>query len=738
MNEILNVNLGGYPFTIDNDAYHHINKYLKAIQSHFADSDGCDEILDDIEARMAELFTEFLNGKAIISMKELDAVIKVMGRPEDFGAESYDEEREEDFSSSKKSFKDRYSHIKTGKRFFRDPDEKIIAGVCGGIAAYFGIENPMWIRLGFLGLIFMAGIPIILYPILWVIVPEAKTSGDKLKMRGEPATVSNIARTVEEELNELSNKITEISKDLGSKKKNFESGFFSPGRIISKGISLIGKIVLGILNILKAILKPFLSFFLGIMLLVLGVFWAAWIILCLSSFPLLNYLGPTPLLFSAVGGLSIFCLVAIPILGLMLLITRWFSSYRIPQKWRSNLRLAWVASFVLALLTILATGMSFNDEADLSESIEYSNTEDVLHISAMEAPKYREVGIIDSPFSEFFSFTKDGLILKTVQLNVVKSNTNNIIVETRFHANGKSYNDAKELVNRIETDHSFEDNLFSIPMGIFINKGEKFRGQTAEYIIHIPEGKKVTFDKSITHKVWNRVKYRDGIQPTHVEKYTWEMTDKGLASLDWDKEYKAERVVEAESVENLNIDGRLSTIIEYGEKTEILLKGTKTAIDKVEKIETEGTTSLIAEGWIGNDVTLTIRTPKLSYLHTKDLISLKIEGFKQKDMELNISGQRYQTEIKAYVDVENLICNIGGANEILLLGSGSNLLVNILDGAKITAEHYKAENVTVKGNIHYNSSFYASESFDCPDDERHSITLYGNPELLSESRKTPQ
>ncbi len=235
MNEILNVNLGGYPFTIDNDAYHHINKYLSAIQRHFADSDGCEEILDDIEARMAELFTEFLNGKAIIGMKELDAVIKVMGRPEDFGAEPYEDEVEEEHTRSKKSFKERYSHIKTGKRFYRDPEEKVIGGVCGGIAAYFGIENPMWVRLGFLALIFFAGIPIILYPILWAIVPEAKTAGDKLKMRGEPATVTNIARTIEDELNELSDKITEMSKDLGSKKKILDRDRFRREKRFRKG-----------------------------------------------------------------------------------------------------------------------------------------------------------------------------------------------------------------------------------------------------------------------------------------------------------------------------------------------------------------------------------------------------------------------------------------------------------------------------------------------------------------------
>ena len=194
MNEILNINLGGYPFTIDNDAYHEINKYLSAIERHFADSDGCDEILDDIEARMAELFTEFLQGKAIVGVKEFEAVVKVMGKPEDFGAEAYEDEYEQTTSSKSSSFKDRYRHIKTGKRFYRDPEEKVIGGVCGGISAYFGIENPMWVRLGFLALVFIGGVSILLYPILWIVVPEAKTAGDKLKMRGEPATVSNIAR----------------------------------------------------------------------------------------------------------------------------------------------------------------------------------------------------------------------------------------------------------------------------------------------------------------------------------------------------------------------------------------------------------------------------------------------------------------------------------------------------------------------------------------------------------------
>ena len=210
MNNITTVNLGGYPFTIDENAHQALELYLETIEAHFSDSEGCDEILDDIEARIAELFSDFLQGKSIVTLKEYDAMVKVMGKPEDFGAESIEEDIEIPQSSSKKNRKGKYSHIKTGKRLFRDPDEKVIGGVCSGVAAYFGVADPLWIRLGFIALVFIGGISVLLYPILWAIVPPAKTAGDKLKMKGEPATVSNIAKTVEEELTELSHKITEI------------------------------------------------------------------------------------------------------------------------------------------------------------------------------------------------------------------------------------------------------------------------------------------------------------------------------------------------------------------------------------------------------------------------------------------------------------------------------------------------------------------------------------------------
>lgn len=166
---------------------------------------------------MAELFNEKVKTKAIIGMRDLDDVISIMGRPEDFGATSMDEDTAEEYTSNTSTKTDK-TRIKTGKRLFRDGEDKVVGGVCSGVAAFFGIEDPLWVRLGWIVATMMLGIPLILYPILWLIVPEARTAGDKLSMKGEAVNIDNIAKTIEEEFEGLSGRINDFTKDLGKKK----------------------------------------------------------------------------------------------------------------------------------------------------------------------------------------------------------------------------------------------------------------------------------------------------------------------------------------------------------------------------------------------------------------------------------------------------------------------------------------------------------------------------------------
>jgi phage shock protein PspC (stress-responsive transcriptional regulator) len=217
MNKVLNINLGGIPFIIDEGAYNYLSNYLQSIRNHFSFSDSKDEIMYDIEMRMSELFQERLKARQIITMSELDGVVKIMGKPEDFGGEPI-EDISSNYREKMSEGNNGYKYMKTGKRLFRDPEDKIIGGVCSGLSTYLGINDPIWIRALF-AIGFAVGFGIFAYIFLYICVPKAITSSDRLSMKGEPINIDNIAKKVEEEFSSLTKTINEFGDDISRRSK---------------------------------------------------------------------------------------------------------------------------------------------------------------------------------------------------------------------------------------------------------------------------------------------------------------------------------------------------------------------------------------------------------------------------------------------------------------------------------------------------------------------------------------
>jgi phage shock protein PspC (stress-responsive transcriptional regulator) len=215
MKKTVNINLGGYALTIDEDAYIYLKRYLNTIERHFSKSEGCSDIMTDIEIRITELFHENLMGRQIISMPDLKEVIKIMGKPEDFGAEPLIE----DSPRYTKRNANREPLITTGKKLYRDKEHGMLAGVISGLCAYFGIKNPLILRILWLLFAMSGGAGVVVYLVLWAVVPEATSASDKLAMKGEPINVENIAKTIEEEIEDLSQKINDLSNGLSRKRK---------------------------------------------------------------------------------------------------------------------------------------------------------------------------------------------------------------------------------------------------------------------------------------------------------------------------------------------------------------------------------------------------------------------------------------------------------------------------------------------------------------------------------------
>jgi phage shock protein PspC (stress-responsive transcriptional regulator) len=182
----LSVNLGGYSFNIDEDAYEELKRYLKNLELHFASEESSSEILSDIETRMAELFRTKLTGyKQVITIQDVKEAIAVMGTPEDIA--------DNDGKSTRDKFSSPGYH-----RMYRDPDHRIIGGVCAGMAAYWDMD-PIIPRVIFAALILAGGLGLLIYLVLYIVLPEAKTTAQKIEMKGHPVNIHNIKESVKKE-----------------------------------------------------------------------------------------------------------------------------------------------------------------------------------------------------------------------------------------------------------------------------------------------------------------------------------------------------------------------------------------------------------------------------------------------------------------------------------------------------------------------------------------------------------
>ena len=206
-----NINLSGVQFVIDDDAYTLANNYLDAIEHLIHDPEERSELISDIENRMAELLSMYLEEKnaTIVSLPMVESVISRIGQPNDFiEAEPEIEEKPEHKTSSESMYQRQtpppYStpaSVKVRRRLFRDPKNAIFGGVCAGISHYLNID-PIWIRLIFvliaLGALNIASFTTMffIYILLWIIIPPAETPAQRMQMMGEAPTLGNIARTV--------------------------------------------------------------------------------------------------------------------------------------------------------------------------------------------------------------------------------------------------------------------------------------------------------------------------------------------------------------------------------------------------------------------------------------------------------------------------------------------------------------------------------------------------------------
>jgi phage shock protein PspC (stress-responsive transcriptional regulator) len=715
MNKVFNINLGGYTFTIDEDAYYHLKQYLEAIDSHFKNSEGFEDITTDIEIRLSELFQEKLKGRQIVNIKDVSEAINIMGTPEDFGATSdysgvpeddmaIEGQKENTYSKAKKD----WSKHKFGKRLYRNSDETIVGGVASGISAYLGMEDPIWVRLLMAITIIFGGVSFVFYIILWAILPEAKTPKQKLEMRGERIDVNNIAKTVEEEVKNVANKLNDLSGS-GKKKKNGKEQddemSYGSNDTVKQGIEFVRQTSKGLEQLVRTVLKPLL-FIIGIGLMIsVGGLWIALIVGSVLGYPYLAFLLPSGQV-PVVSTLA-FMAVSIPIIGIALTVIRLFFGVKIWKAISASLTILLIGAVSILFYYLTITAREFDAENQVSEVTQYPQLKgDVIEI---------DVNTLEQTNSKIqFGHAKiinSELVHRSVYLNFKKAEGDVFELKQTKFARGLDGQSAKVAANNIKYTPSAKENVLNLDEFIKHSKTQKWRNQRVELELSIPVGKSVQLSDEL----------QDMIHHIHLDAkngrfYSWQLNNaiikaeadgwmvSGFSgephSTTGDGHYS-----EYKDFSEITLDGNLKVYIDKGDNFEFRAQGEH----HHNGIEVSQNGKVLSIQGSSNDDKTTkvyITLPSLSKVTANDAGDVWVRNFEQAAMEINISGE---TEVRGEgLNVQYITTTLKNDAELRLKGSGKKIEATILEDAKLDADEYNVGNAKITGrqdaNIRLNVS----------------------------------
>jgi phage shock protein PspC (stress-responsive transcriptional regulator) len=532
MNKTVNINLAGIFFHIDEDAYSKLQRYLETIKRSFTDSQGRSEIIADIEARIAELFTERIKDeKQVISIKEVEEVITIMGQPEDY---MVDEEIFEDEPQTQQR------KTSSGRRLFRDTENAYIGGVCSGLSHYFDIDS-LWIRLGWLLLFFVGGTGLFIYILLWILMPSAETTAEKLAMTGKPVNITNIEQKVKEGFSNVKDSAKDgldYAKDsLNYAKENLEN---AADRVKNGDYQKVGNKVqsasrsffdaLG--NIIMFFFK-IIAKFIGIILIIVGASTLIGLVIGLLSlgvadifhFPgidMAEIFNSSHIPIWLISTLVLFA-VGIPffyifILGLKILVGNLKSLGKI-----ANLTLLglWLAAIITLSALAIKEASEFSRDASVINKSEISiATNDTLYVKMTNNSIYSKGTYRDYGFDIVYDENDEKKIYSSNVRLIFRSTKDSlatVIIEK--NARGSNYLNAKKRAEKVEYNFTFNANELLLDSYFLTDIENKFRDQEVEIILYLPEGSIVNTNENTYSFHRNTSSYRDILDNGFEEHY---------------------------------------------------------------------------------------------------------------------------------------------------------------------------------------------------------------------------
>ncbi len=735
MNKTVNINLGGIVFTIDENAYEKLNRYLDSIKSHFTDTTVRDEIIADIEARIAEMFQEKLSDKRmVVNLKDVEEIIDLMGRPEDIAG---DEEEPQPKDTEEKQTQ------RTKKRVYRNPDDKVLGGVCSGISAYFGID-PIVLRLIFVFTVLFWGTGILLYLILWLIIPEARSAAEKLEMRGEPVNVSNIEKTIKEELDHLKEKINNMTGDSGESKKN--------GSRVKSFIQEMVDLTLSLLRLLfKFALKLIGVIFViaGIMVLI-GLIMAFFGSLGLASITM-PFISPE-LVHSKwlilLGALGVLLVFGIPFLAILFKGLQILFNLKTDNKWWGY---GFGSLWVFGLLMVMVTGFFLVNDFKNYYTIEQTtplNTvyTDTLYLDLNDHyDQYFEDDWTFNFFDSRLMHEENGkMVYENVKLDVVKSHNDQVELVQMKTSRGSDKKEAKLLAESIEYEFRQVDSLLVFSPVLSFPETDSWRNQGIRLTLKVPEGKVVWFGpgtEEVIYDIDNTTNTWDGDMIGHK----WLMTERGLSCLDCDDisiEYHSGRNLSAknytiEDFSKLDISGGFKVNVIRAEDYKVEVKGEPRDLREVEVDQNNDRLNIDYDRDFfdfnifrkRHAVIINIHMPELEEVDFSGAVDSRVSGFDVPELIVDLSGAN---ESIMDITTDKIFIDLSGASDLTLRGETDVMEAELSGACELNAFNFQSREASVDLSGACDANLNVSRTLEVDASGASDVLYKGNPRINSE------
>ncbi len=597
MKKIININLSGRVIPIEDSAYEKLQAYIESLRRYFANEESRDEIINDIESRIAELLHDKIRkGATAVTDADVNEVIASMGTVEDFEAEeklnadTTQQNQQQDYSYTEKKPRGRlyrdsndkfiggvcsgiasYLNVDPavvrllfaiigfgtgigflayiilwivlppkdldgyrGKRLYRNPDDRIIGGVAGGLAAYFDKKTSnirlifaapiilnVLIRIlsGFswnndfdlainLGFGSLTGTFILAYIILWIVLPEANSDYEKMEMRGEKVDVNRIRQNVKEGVDSMKERmkgwgeeVKDSAQNISNKAKQFAD---TRGRAFATDINeSVRRRSGGLGHAIGVLFKVFFLFIAGSIAFALFIGLIALIFGGVAWWPINNFLWTSNSQKLYAWGTLIFFL-AVPLIGFITWIVR-----RVIRARSKNNYLGWTfgglwtIGWIVMILFVTSIAKDFREYEHVESPITISQPVNGKMIVAVSQPELEYTGSFGwmNDESDGWDLTSDSLKIAAVKFTIKASLDSQYHVNLKKHSFGRTNNDAIGRAEKIQYAVFSKDSVLDLASGYAIDKESKFRVQNVEIEILIPVGKKLRFDESVTRKL---------------------------------------------------------------------------------------------------------------------------------------------------------------------------------------------------------------------------------------------